>query len=79
MSRDLFTATIEEFQRRTPFRPFTVVTMSGRRQEVDHPRAIVVRDGVALYAAPGGIPVIFDHESVDQVIGDLAGQPSEGG
>lgn len=74
MNRDVFTATIQEFQERTPFRPFTVVTMSGRRQEVDHPRAIVVRDGVALYAAPGGIPVIFDHESVDQVIGDLADQ-----
>jgi hypothetical protein len=77
MNRDVFTATIEEFLQRTPFRPFTVVTMSGRRQEVDHPRAIVVRDGVALYAAPGGIPVIFDHESVDLVIGDLAGQTAE--
>lgn len=78
MRADVFTATIELFRDRTPFRPFTVVTMSGRRQEVDHPKAIVVRDGMALYAAPGGIPVIFDHDSVDQIIGDLTDQPAAG-
>ena len=76
MRREVFTAAIEELQQRTPFRPFTVITVSGRRQEVDHPRAIVVRDGTAVYAAPGGIPVIFDHESVDQVIGDLTDHPA---
>ncbi len=67
MDRDVFTGTIQAFTRRTPFRPFTVVTMSGGRQEVDHQDAIIVRDGVAVFAAPGGIPVIFGHESVDQV------------
>lgn len=77
MDRDVFTGTIQAFKRRTPFRPFTVVTMSGGRQEVDHQDAIVVRDGVAIFAAPGGIPVIFDHESVDQVIGDLSGRGVE--
>jgi hypothetical protein len=29
---------------------------------------------VAVYIAPGGVPVIFDHEGVSQVIGDLMGQ-----
>ena len=77
MDRDVFTGTIQAFRRRTPFRPFTVVTVSGARQEVDHQDAIVVRDGVAIFAAPGGIPVIFDHESVDQVIGDLSGSGVE--
>jgi hypothetical protein len=33
---------------------------------------LAVRDGVALFAAPGGVPVIFDYEGVNQVIGDLA-------
>ena len=74
MDRDVFTGTIQAFKRRTPFRPFTVVTVGGGQQEVDHQDAIIVRDGVAIFAAPGGIPVIFDHESVDRVIGDLAGQ-----
>ena len=33
--------------------------------------------GVALFAAPGGVPVIFDHEGVSEVIGDLAGRGTE--
>jgi hypothetical protein len=37
----------------------------------------VVRDGVAVYVAAGGVPVIFDHEGVSQVIGDLMGQRGE--
>jgi len=41
---------------------------------VDHPDALVVRDGVAIYVAPGGIPVLFDHEGVSQIVGDLMGQ-----
>ena len=77
MDRDVFTGTIQAFKRRNPFRPFTVVTMSGGRQEVDFADAIVVRDGVAIFAAPGGNPIIFDHESVDQVIGDLSGRNVE--
>jgi hypothetical protein len=31
---------------------------------VDHPDAVVVRDGVAIFVGPGGIPAIFDHEGV---------------
>ena len=31
--------------------------------------ALVVRDGVALFAGPGGVPAVFDHEGVAQVIG----------
>jgi hypothetical protein len=54
MDRDVFTGTIQAFKSRTPFRPFTVVTMSGSRQEVDHQDAIVVRDGMAIFAARAG-------------------------
>jgi hypothetical protein len=45
--------------------------VNGDRYKVDHPRAVVVRDGVAVYVAAGGVPVIFDREGVSQVIGDL--------
>lgn len=75
MEADIFDQTLKTFKHRRPFRPFTVVLMDGDRYEVDHSEAVVVRDGVAIYVAPGGIPVIFDHESVSQVIGDLMGQP----
>lgn len=74
MDRDTFTETIRAFRNRTPFRPFTVVTVSGSRYEVDFPDALVVRDGVALYAGPGGVPVIFDHEGTSEVVGDLSGR-----
>lgn len=77
MDRATFNATLRAFRDRTPFRPFTVVTVSGQRHEVDHPEALALRGGIALFAGPGDIPVIFDHESVDEVVGDLAGNPVE--
>ena len=75
MDRETFNNSIRAFRMRTPFRPFTVVTVSGGRYEVDFPEAIAIRDGVALFAAPGNVPVIFDSEGVSEVIGDLAGNP----
>ncbi len=77
MDRDTFTETIRAFKTRTPFRPFTVVTISGNRHEVDHPEALAVNDGVALFAGPRGVPVIFDYEGVSEVIGDLSGRGAE--
>jgi len=52
-----------------PFRVFTVELNGGRRFEIDHPGALVVRDGVAVFIAPGGIPIWFDSESVNRIIG----------
>ena len=75
METATFDETVKPFQNRTPYRPFTVVLVNGDRFEVDHPRALVVRDGVAIYVAPGGIPIIFDHEGVSKFIGDLMEQP----
>jgi len=74
MVAENFDETLRAFRRRTPFRPFTVVLVNGDRFEVDHPDALVVRDGMAIYVAPGGVPVLFDHEGVSQVVGDLMGQ-----
>ncbi|HEY7155127.1 MAG TPA: hypothetical protein VH575_14280 [Gemmataceae bacterium] len=62
------------FKRRSPFRPFTVVLVDGDRFEVDYPEVLVVRDGMAVYIAAGGVPVLFDHEGVSQFIGDLKEQ-----
>jgi hypothetical protein len=76
MDRDTFDSTIRTFKHRTPFRPFTVAMVNGDRLEVDHPDALAVRDGVALFAGPGGVPVVFDHEGVSLVIGDLVERPS---
>jgi hypothetical protein len=75
MYRDTFDSTMRVFKNRHPFRPFTVAMSNGDRLEVDHPDALAVRDGVALFAAPGGIPVVFDFDGVSQVVGDLADRP----
>ncbi len=77
MEADNFEQTLRAFLRRAPFRPFTVALVNGDRFEVDHPTALVVRDAVAIYVAPGGVPVIFDHEGVSQFVGDLSGSGAE--
>lgn len=77
MGRDTFTETIIALMNRKPFRPFTVVTVAGGRYEIDHPNALAVREGLAIFAGPGHVPVFFDHEGVSEVIGDLAGRGAE--
>jgi hypothetical protein len=69
MTADHFEHSLQELRDRQPFRVFTVELLGGRPFEVDHPGAMVVRDGVAVFLAPGGIPFWFDHESVNQIIG----------
>jgi hypothetical protein len=78
MTPDNFERTLRAFQRRAPFRAFTVELVSGHRFQVDHPEALVVRDGVALFVARGGVPVVFDHEGVSQVLGEPMPQQPAG-
>jgi hypothetical protein len=75
MTADNFTSILEGLRQLQPFRVFTVELNGGRRFEVDHPGALVVRDGVAVFLAPGGVPIWFDHESVNQIIGAPANTP----
>ena len=70
MRPDDFENALKALRQRQPFRPFTVELMSGDRFEVDYPDALVLRDGVAVFIGPGGVPVLFDHESVSQLIGE---------
>jgi hypothetical protein len=64
MDQGSFERCLRAFQRRTPFRAFTVSFVNGERVVVDHPEALVVRGGVAVYVSSGGAPTLFDHESV---------------
>jgi hypothetical protein len=73
MDRNTLDGALRTLKHRKPFRRFVVAMVNGDRLEVDYPDALAYRDGVALYAA-GGVPVLFDHEGVSEVIGDLAGQ-----
>jgi hypothetical protein len=71
-----FERSLRAFQRRTPFRAFTVALVNGDRFQVDHPEALIVRDGVAVFVAAGGVPTLFDHSSVSQFVGEPTGQTS---
>jgi len=70
--------TIENFQKtlaallqRKPYSPFTVQLINGERYEIDHPSAIVFREGVAVFIAPGFVLHFFDNEGVAQVIDEM--------
>jgi hypothetical protein len=71
MTAENFDKTLEGLKRRSPFHPFTVKLTGGQRFKVDSPSALVVRDGAAVFISPGGIPVLFDHESVTQFVAEL--------
>jgi hypothetical protein len=80
MTADNFNSVLEGLSQLQPFHVFTVELHGGRRFEADHPRALVVRDGEAVFLAPGGVPIWFDHESVNQIIGAPASSlPDERG
>jgi hypothetical protein len=72
MTAENFEAVLTALNTRQPFHVYTVELHGGTRFEVDGPRTMVIRDGVAVFLAPGGIPVWFDHDSVTQIIGDTA-------
>ena len=76
MTAEHFQTTIRAFQRRTPFRAYVVELVSGDRVQVDHPEALVIRGGVAVFVIAMGAPVIFDHEGVSQIFADSAEPPT---
>jgi len=72
-----FTQTLSLYRRRKLFHPFTIALQNGDRFEVDHADALVIRDGTAVYLAPGGVPVVFDHEALVPITGDVKPRPGE--
>ncbi len=71
-----FERSLGAFQRRTPFRVFTVSLVNGDRFQVDHPEALILRAGVAVFVAADGTPTLFDHESVNELIGEPLEHPA---
>jgi hypothetical protein len=69
MSPENFDHVLQALTQRKPFQMSKVELTGGHRFEVDHPTAIVIRDGVAVFLAPGGSPVWFDHKNVSQIEG----------
>ncbi len=71
MTAEHFERVLQGLRQRQPFRVLAVELHGGRRFEIDHPGGMVVRDGVAVFLAPGGVPIWFDHDSVNQIIAAL--------
>jgi hypothetical protein len=68
MTAEHFEETLDVMMSIRPFKPFTVELNTGQRIEIDHPRAVSSRNGYAIFTSPGGTPIFFDHESVNQII-----------
>ena len=71
MSPDVFNETLVALCERIPFRPITVILNSGDRVQIDHPRALALRGGFAMFAGPGSKPYFFESDAVSQIIGDM--------
>ncbi len=70
-----FERSLHTFQRQKPFQSFTVALVNGDRVQVDHPEALALRAGMAVFIAADGTPALFDHESVSQLIGESLRKP----
>ena len=71
MERENFDRSLRAFRRPAPFHPFIVELVSGSRITVAHPEALAFNGGSPCYFDEDGIPVLFDHQSVAQLIGTV--------
>lgn len=72
MTAENFDNAMRVLTTRTPYEVFTIELNGGQRFEVDYPGALSWRNGIAVFLAPGRVPVLFDHESVNAIIADKA-------
>ena len=70
MTAEHFDKTLQAYQKRRPFRSFAVRFISGEQIDVDHPEAMIIRGGIGAYVDAAGVPTLFDHESVSEVVGE---------
>lgn len=68
MTAENFDNVVQLLCDRRPFGLFTIELNTGEMIEIDHPKAISYRNGVATFIAPGGRPMWFDHDSVNKIV-----------
>lgn len=74
MKDEPFLEMLETLLNMPSFQPFTFVLLNGSRYEVDHRKAVFIENGQCLFTRLGGTPIIFDSESVCEVIYGLNAQ-----
>jgi len=67
VEKDNFEKLLRALSHRKPFRAYTVEFVNGEHIVIDHPEALIVRAGVAVYLAADGTPAWFDHRVVGAV------------
>ena len=72
MTAEHFQSAIVKLMERRPFQPFTLELNTGQRFEIDNPLVAAFSEGAGVLLAPGGVPIFFDHESVNQIINSPA-------
>jgi hypothetical protein len=78
MNAGAFERSLRAFHRRQPFQPFTVALVNGDRFQVDHPEALLIRAGIAVFIDALGVPTLFDHEGVSQLVGEFTSKGRKG-
>lgn len=68
MTAENFDNAMHLLTERRPYQIFTVELNGGQRFEVDYPSAVSFRGGVAVFTAPGGTLILFDHDRVNKII-----------
>lgn len=68
MTPDNFERSLRAFARKKPFRAFTVKLSSGDQIQVEHPEALMLHAGQAVYFAKDGEIWLFDHEEVAALV-----------
>ena len=68
MTVEHFETTFRALKSLNPFQPFTVDLTTGQRYEIDDPEGAAIHEGIAMFFAPRGVPVFFDHDRVSQII-----------
>lgn len=72
MSTDAFDGFLNVLCDRRPFQMFTVNLKNGERFQIDHPRAVAFNSGRGVFLGPGGVFVMFDHDSVSHFTDESA-------
>ena len=67
MEHENFERSLRAFVKRKPFEAFWIRFVDGSAVSVDHPEAVAMRGGVAVYFSPAGEITLLDHRGVSQL------------
>jgi hypothetical protein len=68
MRREIFLHVLQAFQRRRPWKPFTVELIGGSRIEVNHPESISAGKDIVSIHSTTGVHAYFEFAAVVQII-----------